>query len=119
MLTEQVDPLISFSIATLPANTWGPPLIQQLLVSLEEEVPPEQEDAFWVDVTLTPRKHNIELTDKARFLRHVNAALAQDLRYWRCEDVHRQHGGMGGLVGVLLLMNTASLQDIMRIGAKV
>lgn len=117
-IQEELEPLISFTVIAKEDEEWGLDVIAQLLERLDE-VSEDQEDAFWVAVTIdrSEDKYNVALNNEERFLEHVNKALGQELRVWRAEAVYRQDSDMGGLVGVLILMNTVSLQDIMSLGA--
>ena len=119
VIAGEVEPLISFTIETKVEDQWGVVMVEQLITSIDASVPDEQQDAFWVKVSLTKKVGvvNVLLTNEERFIDRVNKALGQELLAWRVEAIYPEDSDQGGLAGVLLLMNTVSLQDIMALGA--
>jgi len=118
MYEEKQAPLATIHIEATVDKEWGHQLIEVLPGVLDQEVSEDQEDAFWVAVefTLCPKTKFIAMNHEEKLCKELNQALGRELLHWRVETVYPQTDN-SGLAGLLLLMNTVSLQDIMELGA--
>jgi len=119
MWTEEQEPLFSFTVAATVAGEWGKGVIEQILKRFDAAVPAERVDAFWVQVHFDQSEDvlDVVISDEDRFIKRVNKAMGQALLSWRLETVYSvKSAHEEKLAGVLLLMNTVSLQDIMSLG---
>ena len=114
---ETLDPLISFTVMAKPSEEWGVDMVAELVEQIDKVVTSEQEDAFWVNVSIKQGKSlGILMDNDERFIAQVNKGLGQALIAWKVEAVYRQKNSQDRLVGLHLLMNTVSLQDIVSFG---
>lgn len=117
-MDEQEKPLFVLEQLAEVGSTWGDKMAESLSKLLIARVPEERSEAFWVQVKFKPQEgvEYVALQDEEIFTQKVNEILGRNLCPWRVEIVYGQHKDYG-LDGVLLLMNTVSLTDIMAFGA--